>query len=124
MLRANFTLIAAHIIEKLGIAPIPVPHPVQYCPHWADECGVEEGMARNVGQELARPLRCAQSAWPKAAFGEKGKRHAAGVSIWPVITEMIRIDSFLEFPCRPLSRDLHYPSRFGRDLRKHIDRPE
>jgi DNA (cytosine-5)-methyltransferase 1 len=45
-----------------------------------------------------------QSAWPKAAFGEKGKRHAALVSMWPVMRAIARIDTFLQFPCRPLSR--------------------
>jgi DNA (cytosine-5)-methyltransferase 1 len=77
----------------------------------------------------------AQSPWPKAAFGEKGKRHASVVSMWPVSREATRIDSFLQFPCRPLSRkaaegfyrrlmasDLHYPPRFANDLRKHIER--
>jgi DNA (cytosine-5)-methyltransferase 1 len=77
----------------------------------------------------------AQSPWPKAAFGEKGKRHAVGVSMWPVMRAMTPIDSFLEFPCLPLSRKategfyrrlmastLHYPARFGSDLKKHIDR--
>jgi hypothetical protein len=51
-IRATFTLIAAHIIENLELQPIPVPHSVQHCPHWADYCSVEEDMARRVGQKL------------------------------------------------------------------------
>jgi len=72
--------------------------------------------------------------WPKAAFGGKGKRYAGVVSMWPVNKAMTRIDRFLQFPCRPLSRKaaegfyrrlmastLHYPSRFAHDLKRHID---
>ena len=72
--------------------------------------------------------------WPKAAFGRNGKRYAAMVSMWPVNRDMTRIDRFLQYPCRPLSRKategfyrrlmasaLHYPPRFAHDLKKHID---
>ncbi len=51
-IRATFTLIAAHIIEKLEILPIPVPKSVQHCPHWAGYCRVEEDLANRAGQEL------------------------------------------------------------------------
>ena len=95
------------------------------------------GLALRIPSARAPRETCeldAQSTWPKAAFGEKGKRHAAMVSMWPVKREATRIDTFLQFPCRSLSRkaaegfyrrlmasDLHYPQRFARDLRKHID---
>jgi DNA (cytosine-5)-methyltransferase 1 len=98
------------------------------------------GLALRSSSSRAAPDACEldpQSAWPKAAFGEKGKRHAALVSMWPVMRAMTRIDSFLEFPCRPLSRkategfyrrlmasDLHYPPRFARDLKKHLDQSQ
>jgi DNA (cytosine-5)-methyltransferase 1 len=71
--------------------------------------------------------------WPKAAFGEDGKRYAAEVSMWPVKRDITRIDKFLHFPCRPLSQKategfyrrlvasrLHYPPRFASDLKRHI----
>jgi hypothetical protein len=51
-IRAGFTLVAAHAIEKLGVPPVPIPEPLQYCPHWADYCDVEEEMARQVGQTI------------------------------------------------------------------------
>jgi hypothetical protein len=47
---ASFTLIAVHIIEKLGIPPIPVPKSVEHCPHWAEYCGAEEEIARRAGR--------------------------------------------------------------------------
>jgi hypothetical protein len=50
--RATFTLIAAHIIEKLEVQPIPVPQSMQHCPHWADYCKVEENLARRAGKEI------------------------------------------------------------------------
>jgi hypothetical protein len=50
--RSTFTFVAARIIEKLAIQPIPVPEAAQHHPHWTDYCSVEEDMARRVGQEL------------------------------------------------------------------------
>jgi len=79
----------------------------------------------------------ARQGWPKAAFGERGRRYAAVASMWPVVKEITRIDRFLRHPCQPLSRRaaegfysrlmasaLHYPSRFAHDLRRHIDQPQ
>ena len=101
---------------------------------------VSEWLGRSLRTaSVAPPIRCAaldaRSPWPKAAFGEKGMRHASGVSMWPVLRSITPIDSFLEFPSRPLSRkategfyhrliasNLHYPPRFACDLKKHIDR--
>jgi hypothetical protein len=51
-LRATFSLIAAHAIRKLGIPPIPVPEPLQHCPHWKVYCAVEEDLARRQGEAL------------------------------------------------------------------------
>ena len=51
-IRSTFTLIAARIIEKLEILPIPVPEAAQHHPHWADYRDVEENMARRAGKEL------------------------------------------------------------------------
>lgn len=51
-LRATFSLIAAHAIRKLGIPPIPVPEPLQHCPHWTVYCNLEEDLARREGKEL------------------------------------------------------------------------
>lgn len=50
--RATFTLIAAQVIEKLGIPPIPVPQPQQHCPHWREYCKAEEDLARGAGKDL------------------------------------------------------------------------
>jgi len=54
-LRATFSLIAAHAISKLSklrIPPIPVPGPLQYCPHWKVYCNLEEDLARREGKDL------------------------------------------------------------------------
>jgi hypothetical protein len=40
--RATFGLIAAHIIAKLAIPPVPVPQPLEYCPRWKMSCNAEE----------------------------------------------------------------------------------
>jgi len=50
--RATFSLIAAQIIEKLKIHPIPVPQSGQHSTHWADHCDIEENLARQAGREL------------------------------------------------------------------------
>ena len=50
--RAAFSLIAAHIIAKLAILPIPVPQPLEYCPHWKMSCNAEEESVRKEGKEL------------------------------------------------------------------------
>jgi hypothetical protein len=50
--RATFRLIAAPIIEKLEIQPIPVPQAAQHHPHWGDYRDVEEKMARRAGKEI------------------------------------------------------------------------
>ena len=95
------------------------------------------GLALRISAANTRKDACeldVRQGWPKAAFGEKGRRYSAGVSMWPVGKEMTRIDKFLRYPCRPLSRKaaegfyrrlmasaLHYPSRFAHDLKRHID---
>jgi hypothetical protein len=48
--RAKFSLIAARAIQKLRIPPVPVPQPLQHCPHWTDYCRAEEEMARRAGR--------------------------------------------------------------------------
>ena len=48
--RATFSLIAARAIEKLGIPPVPVPKPLQHCPHWTESCRAEKEFARQAGK--------------------------------------------------------------------------
>jgi len=50
--RAALGLIAAQAIAKLGIPPIPIPHPSQHFPAWKDYCDVLEEHAR-VGLGVA-----------------------------------------------------------------------
>ena len=48
--RAALGLIAAQAIAKLGIPPIPIPHPSQHFPAWKDYCDVLEEHARVEGK--------------------------------------------------------------------------
>jgi hypothetical protein len=41
-IRAEFSLIAACAIGKLGLQPIPIPEPLQYDPQWRLYCQAEE----------------------------------------------------------------------------------
>lgn len=50
--RATFSLTAAQIINKLKLPPVPIPKPLQYCPHWELSCKTEEEMARREGKVL------------------------------------------------------------------------
>lgn len=50
--RATFSLTAAQIISKLKLPPVPVPKPLQYCPHWELSCKTEEEMALKEGKVL------------------------------------------------------------------------
>jgi hypothetical protein len=47
--RSSFSLFAAYAIAKLGISPVALPQPVEYCPHWATICELEVEPARKEG---------------------------------------------------------------------------
>ena len=103
-------------------------------------------VARWVGERLARPgtfdeARIAESlrpgiAWPKAAFGRKGRNpHAVTVSMWPVNYPRERLSEFIEYPRVPLSAraasgfksrldvsPLNYPPEFGEALAQYVKR--
>lgn len=53
-IRATFGLIVARGIEKLGIPPVPVPMPLQHCPHWTEYLVVEEDLERQIGHVRGR----------------------------------------------------------------------
>lgn len=50
--RVNFSLFAARAINKLGIPPVPIPQPLQHCPHWNRYLELEEEFARRQGKSL------------------------------------------------------------------------
>lgn len=51
-----------------------------------------------LDRRLVRP-----GAWPKAAWGVAGERHAVAVSTWPVARPATPLASFLRYPPKPLS---------------------
>lgn len=70
-------------------------------------------VAKWVGARLARPepfdrARTFESlapgvAWPKAAWGAKGRVHSVSVSTWPIRVRPPRLSRFMKFPLAPLS---------------------
>jgi len=44
-----------------------------------------------------------QDKWPKAVWGNSGKRYSAAVSEYPVERDEISLSDFLNYPCKPLS---------------------
>jgi DNA (cytosine-5)-methyltransferase 1 len=74
-------------------------------------------------------------AWPKAAWGRKGKVYAMDVSTWPVRTDAIPLRAFLQHPRKPLSHraasgflsrasvsGLRFQDGFLEDVRRHVRR--
>lgn len=45
----------------------------------------------------------AEGAWPQAAWGHRGKRHAVSISTWPRRDRYHDLARFMEFPSAPLS---------------------
>jgi DNA (cytosine-5)-methyltransferase 1 len=76
------------------------------------------------------------SAWPKAAWGRKGKIYRAELSMWPVQSEYQHLVEFLKYPTSPLSQratagflkrvrastTLRFPKGFRRDVANHLRR--
>lgn len=75
-----------------------------------------------------------KGAWPRAAWGIGGKRHASGVSAWPLAVHRKPLHRFLQYDRKPLSaratagfRDrlfnsrLSRPAWFDRVLSAHLD---
>jgi DNA (cytosine-5)-methyltransferase 1 len=70
-------------------------------------------LARWVGERLARPGTFDRSlsgdalasgvAWPKAAWGHKGKVFSVSVSTWPVRVRAPHLSAFIKYPLAPLS---------------------
>jgi hypothetical protein len=52
--RASFSLFAAHVIAKCGVLPVPVPKPLEHCPHWRSVC--EAGSKRTAPRGVPRLL--------------------------------------------------------------------
>ena len=52
--RARFSLFAAHVIAKCGVLPVPVPKPLEHCPHWRSVC--EAGSKRTAPRGVPRLL--------------------------------------------------------------------
>jgi hypothetical protein len=50
--RSSFSLFAAHAIRRLGIRPVAVPQPGEFCPHWKIVCPAEEKFGRQQGKSL------------------------------------------------------------------------
>ena len=83
-----------------------------------------------VGTELKRGV-----AWPRAAWGEKGRVYAVDVSAFPVREKTPTLRTFLRFPRAPLSRraasgflsralvsGLRFEDGFLEDVRRHVQR--
>ncbi len=96
-----------------------------------------------VGERLLRPEGSVPKsvalqsgvAWPKAAWGRKGKVYAVSVSAWPVRVPAISLRDFLRYPRKPLSHrasagflsrtevsGLRFEKGFLDDVRRHMQR--
>lgn len=97
-----------------------------------------------IGRKLAKPglydatndpeLR-RRGAWPRAAWGVRGRRHVAHVSAWPLVTARPRLEQFLKFEPELLSvratagflertsrSSLRFPPGFLDAIRAHLAR--
>lgn len=104
---------------------------------------VSVSVARWVGHRLAQPTGEAPAwaalkrgvAWPRAAWGNKGKVYSVDVSAWPVRNAQISLREFLKFPRSPLSHraaagflarakasHLRFEDGFLEDVARHVDR--
>ncbi len=85
---------------------------------------------RKSGELLPRGV-----AWPKAAWGHRGKVYAVNVSLWPVAVPTPHLADFLVYPRAPLSAraargfinradvsGLRFEDGFKDDVREHIAR--
>lgn len=102
-------------------------------------------VAKWVGQRLALPekfdpARTLESlapgvAWPKAAWGGKGRVYSVAVSTWPIRTKTPHLSSFMKFPMAPLSHraasgfksrmdvsGLHFEDSFRRAMERYVER--
>ncbi len=100
-------------------------------------------VAEWVGRRLAEPTGSGPAgtllkrgvAWPRAAWGHKGKVYAVDVSAFPVRQPAPSLRDFLRFPRRPLSHraaagflsralvsSLSFEEGFLEDVRRHVDR--
>jgi DNA (cytosine-5)-methyltransferase 1 len=101
-------------------------------------------VARWVGERLADPRPYAGDSgtrlepgqpWPRAAWGEKGRRSAAAYTPWPVLEPYQHLAEFLRYPTTPLSlrategfysrtqrSTLNFPPGFVEAVRSHRDR--
>jgi hypothetical protein len=50
--RADFSLIAARAIARLGLSPTPLPDPLQHDPQWRLYCRTEEELALLSGKKI------------------------------------------------------------------------
>lgn len=68
-------------------------------------------MSRWVGQQIIDAVpyeeelgKCTRSKkWPKACWGNNGKKYAVDVSTWPLLSDTPKLADFLKYPCKPLS---------------------
>ncbi len=100
-------------------------------------------VAEWVGRRLAAPTGSGSAgtllkrgvAWPRAAWGHKGKVYAVDVSAFPVRQPAPSLREFLRFPRQPLSHraaagflsralvsSLNFEEGFLEDVRRHVDR--
>ena len=104
---------------------------------------VNVSVARWIGDRLATPKGDIPAwvalkrgvAWPRAAWGHKGKVYSVDVSTWPVRERAIPLREFLRFPRPPLSHraaagflsrakvsSLRFEHGFLDDVGRHVDR--
>jgi DNA (cytosine-5)-methyltransferase 1 len=98
---------------------------------WLGEC-IGEPRPYDDRQDVELPRG---APWPKAAWGVRGERFAAGQSLWPVETDYRHLEPFLRFPTKPLSArasngflgrayasTLRFPSGFLEAVQVHANR--
>ena len=99
-------------------------------------------LAAWIGQRLSRPVGQApdgvplrpSAAWPRAAWGHKGKKYTVDVSEFPVRRRITGLRTFLRFPRRPLSHraangflnrarasSLRFERAFIADLERYVE---
>jgi DNA (cytosine-5)-methyltransferase 1 len=104
------------------------------CPPMAAWVGSRLSSPGSFDRSRAAPL--ANSKWPKAAFGSKGKRHTVNISEWPLVGNAALLEDFLKSPLKPLSvratqgfrsramasKEIAWSGEFIESLRVHIER--
>jgi DNA (cytosine-5)-methyltransferase 1 len=103
---------------------------------------VSVAMAKWLGERLTNSPEAAPEgtllkqgvAWPRAAWGHKGKVYSIEVSTWPVMRDANGLREFLRYPRRPLSyraaagfysrttgSSLKFEPSFIRDVKAYVD---